>query len=154
MWTNEAISFLGTLVLAVPTALWNAVTVLAGGPDAPWWRWVLVEEGILLALIAVAALFGRGVQRRLHHEFVVRWGAAAAIAAPFGLVWAGYSLLMSQAMNTAAHPDTARELLTFTWALPLTVALPAYAVGGVMLQVGLAAALGTVVLMYLGEALA
>lgn len=154
MWSNELMNVLTTLLLAVPKALWNAVTVLAGGPEGAWWRWVAVEVGVLLALIAIAALVGRYVQRRLRNEFVIRWGAAAAIAAPFGLVWSGYGLLMSQAMNTAAHPETARELLTFTWALPLTVAMPVYAVGGVMMQVALAAALCTVVLMYLGEALA
>jgi hypothetical protein len=107
-----------------------------------------------VALIAVAGILGRWVQRRFSQQFVIRWGVALLFALPFGLVWAGYSLLMSQAMNIALHPATAREVFTFTWALPMTIALPAYSFGGLAMQVGAAAVISTVVLVYVGEALA
>lgn len=145
-------------VEAIAVAIWHMVLVLAGGPDGGVWRWVVVEFGMLVALLvaggAVAATglkVGGSVMPRVP---MVRWIPAAIVALPFGTIWTAYAIMQSQAINVMMHPSELREVMHFTWGLPLVVTLPVYAVGGVWWQFAWAAAFGTIVVLLTGEVLA
>ncbi|MCX6020604.1 MAG: hypothetical protein NTZ05_02535, partial [Chloroflexi bacterium] len=139
---------------AAAGAVWNLVSALSGGAQGPWWRWIIIEEGMLLLLVlagAAVSATGLKVGGRLGGGF--RWLPAAVVALPFGAIWSGYALLQGQAMNLSAHPQEAQGVLQLTWGLPLTLAIPLYGIGGVVLQLATATALASVAVLIAGEAI-
>ncbi|MCX6020599.1 MAG: hypothetical protein NTZ05_02510, partial [Chloroflexi bacterium] len=135
MSDTRVVSAIMSLILNGADALWGVVTVLAGGAEAPWWRWTTVELGLLLLLVlAGAGLSAAALKLGGHLGRGFRWLPALVAAVPFGAVWSGYALVQSQAINLSAHPQEAQGVLQLTWGLPLTLAIPLYNIGGVFLQ--------------------
>ena len=124
---------------------------LAGGPQAPLWRWVLVEEGLFLLLLLVGAwwvriVLGLGRMRRTPQHY-----GTAVFACGFSLLWCWYGLMVTAAMAAGLHPRQRWAWSFFTWGLPFTVAAGALPSAGLVIQLGTAIALGALALLDLGR---
>lgn len=133
--------------------VWATVIPLAGGPHGPVWRWVLVEEGLFLLLLAVGSWWvrvtlGLGQLRRTPQHY----GVASVFATIFSLLWCWYGLTLTAAMAAGMHPIAGWEWAFFTWGLPMTLAAAIVAPGaGLVVHLGVALTLGAAALMALGR---
>jgi len=93
-------------------AIYSTVIPLAGGRDAPLWRWFLVEQGLFAAVAAVG----------------------------FGLLWNWYGLTAAHAIELGLRPYAGWEMTFFTWGLPLLAAGLVFPAAGLMNQLGVAMA--------------
>jgi hypothetical protein len=114
-------------------AIYSTVIPLAGGRDAPLWRWLLVEQGLFALFLFVAVWFTRLV---LGLRRTANWGAAAVVAVVFGLLWNWYGLTAAHAIEVGLHPYAGWELTFFTWGLPLLAAGLVFPTAGLMNQLG------------------
>lgn len=144
-------SWLAATLTAYSLAIWGAVLPLAGGAESPLWRWVLVEQGLFVLGVFVAAWFIRmtlGVGRT--PRSAEHWAAAAVFAAGFSFLWGWYNLTVSYAIELGAHPRHGWEWNFFSWGLPLLAAGAVAPGAGFLLKFGLALALGAGALLGLG----
>lgn len=146
-FTDSVVLALGTVSLF----LWHVVSTLAGGPDSPAWRWALVEEGLFLALVLAGAYPIRRILGRKLERHMSQWGFSLATAAPFAALWTWYSFVLSDATRLGAHPLAMRDVVTFTWGLPMAAAVPFLTFGGLLLQVGIAILLATMIIVVIGH---
>ena len=144
---NAALAgWLQASLTAFSLAVYGGVIPLAGGRDAPLWRWVLVEEGLFVVFLFLGVWLTRIV---LGGRRTQNWGAAAVFAAGFGLLWNWYSLTASQAIELGAHPYQGWEWTFFTWGMPLLLASVALPGVGFVGQLGVAMGLAAVAVIAL-----
>ena len=137
---------------AISLFLWDLISLLAGGPDGPTWRWVVMEEGLLLLLVLAGAylvrrILGRGLERHMS-----QWGISWAVATPFAAVWTWCSFIIADAIRLGEHPLVIRDVAEMTWGLPMYLSFPFLAFGGVLLQVTVALALASFTILLVGHA--
>ena len=149
---NQALAvWLTNTLTGYSLAVWGAVSSMAGGPSAPVWRWVLVEQGLfVLAMVCsvwwVRMMLGVGGTRRTPQH----WGAAAVFASVFSLLWIWYHLTAAHAISLGLHPTHGWEWGFFTWGLPtllVGVLLPGAAF---LTQLGIAVGLGAFGILLVG----
>lgn len=144
--------WLAAVLHGYSTTLWNMVSPLAGGPEGPLWRWVVVEQGLFLLLLFLGAWWVRMVvgigriKRTTQH-----WGTAAVFACGFSLLWNWYGLVASQAIQLGLHPRYGWEWTFFTWGLPYLVASGVFPALAFLAQFGVALALGALGLVIGGR---
>lgn len=125
-------------------AVYSVVPPLAGGPEGPVWRWVLVELvlfGIFLLIgIWWIRLFVMGRSRS-------GLGVGAVLAVVLGLIWNWYSVIAIHAVEQGIRPVAGWDWVFLTWGLPLTVAGVVLPTAGFIAQLGLAMAEAAVALL-------
>ena len=150
---NAALAaWLAGLLKGYSLGLWGIVVSLAGGLQAPLWRWVLVEEGLFVFLLAfgswwVRMVLGLGNTVRTPEH----WGTAAVFASGFSLLWSWYGLVASQAIHLGVHPLYGWEWPFFTWGLPLLAAGSLLPTQGLLPQFGAALVMGALSFLLLGR---
>ena len=145
-------AWFGEALKAYSLTMWKTVAFWAGGAEGPLWRWALVEQGLFLLLLIVGSWWIRmviGVGRL--RQTPQHWGAAAVFACGFSLLWNWYSFVASQAIVQGLHPQYGWEWTFFTWGLPLLVASALLPAASLLMQLGVALAIGVVVLLLLGR---
>ncbi len=150
---NAALSaWLAATLTAYSLGIWSMVVPLAGGPDAPLWRWVLVEEGLFVLWLFLSAwwvrlLLGPGRARRTPQH----WGSAAVFACILSLLCIWYSLTATQAIALGVHPRQGWEWVFFTWGLPMLLAGSIIPGSPFLAQFGLALGIGAGTVLLLGR---
>ncbi len=145
--------WLEAILTAYSLGMWGIVFPLAGGPNGPLWRWVLVEEGIFILFVFLAMwwthmVLGLGNTGRTPQH----WGTAAVFACCFSLLWCWYSLVATYAIGQGLHPNDGWEWLYFTWGLPMLLSGAILPGDQLVPQLGLALPIGTVLILLLGRA--
>lgn len=145
-------AWLAATLTGLSLAIWAAVLPLAGGPDSPLWRWVLVEVGLFVVWLFLGAwwtrmVLGLGTVRRTPQH----WGAAAVFACGFSLGWNWYHLTATHAITLGAHPTYGWEWMFFTWGLPMLVAGTVLPGASLLVKLGAAMGLAALVVLVMGR---
>ena len=150
---NAALSaWLTATLTTFSLAIWTLVPPLAGGPEGPLWRWVLVEQGLFVLWLFIAGWWTRmvlglaGTRRNTQH-----WGTAAVFACVFSLAWSWYGVTAAHAMALGLHPRYGWEWTFFTWGAPLLIAGGIFPAAGFLVHLGIALGIGAGAILALGR---